>query len=77
MARIGRIGRSPAPPPAEPAKPLTAPITPAEAADEAEREAKDLLRKGWAVRDVAARVGEDMAIVRDWKRQVDDERAAA
>lgn len=50
-------------------------------ADEAERlaieEGKDLLRSGASVRDVAARLGEDMETVRRWKDQVEAEQGAA
>ena len=85
MAAIGQLGRKPAaapvaetpgplplPPVVDPAaKPLSA----LEAADADEKEGKDMLAKGRSVREVAAWLGEDIAVVRDWKRQVEDEAA--
>lgn len=86
MAAIGQIGRKPAaapvaetpgplplPPVVDPtAKPLSA----LEAADADEKEGKDMLAKGRSVREVAAWLGEDLGVVRDWKRQVEEAAAA-
>jgi hypothetical protein len=50
-----------------PPKPLSA----EESIAAAEREGKDLLARGRSVREVSALLNEDMATVREWKRQVD------
>ncbi len=80
MAAIGQIGRKPAapaalpPPPAVPVAEGKSPsaLSAIAAADDDEKEGKDMLAKGRSVREVADWLGEDMAVVRDWKRQVDE-----